>query len=411
MTRYLIGEHAVTAGTPAFDQFVAVAYATKQRPRCLCRDPGLEMYIARCGEALIVKRMPDSGRDHAPDCASYEPPAELSGLGEVLGGAIREDVEEGITELRLAFTLRKIGGRTAPAPAAGDSDTVKTENSKLTLRGTLHFLWDQAQFNRWTPGMEGKRHWWTLHKYLLAACDDKRTRATSLRDLLYIPEPYKHDARTEIAARRTALLAPIANNGSGGRSLRILVAEVKGFEPARYGFKATMKHAPDFPFMMNEDIHRAMERRFERELSLWAAMEGTHLVMIATFSLGTTGLASIEELAVMNVTSQWLPFEDAYEKALLDRLIEERRSFIKGLRYNLGSKRPLATAVTADTGSDSHALYIMPPAATDEFRAEMDRLIAEAWSQSWIWDVSSGGMPKLPAKQHTMTGQGPTPAL
>jgi hypothetical protein len=399
MSRYQIGDQVVTIGTAAFEQLVAVAWSTRQRPRCLCRDPGLEMYIARLGEGFIVKRMPESGRDHATDCGSYEPPAELSGLGEVLGSAIREDVEEGITDLRLAFTLRKIGGRAVPVPAAGDGDTVKTQNSKLTLRGTLHYLWDQAQFNRWMPAMAGKRHWWTLHKYLLAASDDKRTRASSLRDLLYIPEPYTHDGRDDIAQRRQALLAPMAHSGGGARSLRILLAEVKTFEPARFGFKATMKQVPDFPFMMNDDIYRAMERRFERELSLWAAIEGGHLIMIATFSVRNTGLASIEELALMNVTAQWLPFEDAYEKALIDRLVEERRSFIKGLRYNLRPARPLAAAVTADTGHKAHALYIVPPAATDEFRGEMDRLIAEAWSESWIWDVASGAMPPIPPRE------------
>jgi len=47
------------------------------------------MYIAKVGNRYIVKRMPDTGQLHSPDCDSYEPPAELSGLGEVLGSAIK----------------------------------------------------------------------------------------------------------------------------------------------------------------------------------------------------------------------------------------------------------------------------------------------------------------------------------
>jgi len=55
------------------------------------------MYVARLGEGFIVKRMPDTGSHHAPDCPSYEPPAELSGLGQVLGSAITEDPATGET--------------------------------------------------------------------------------------------------------------------------------------------------------------------------------------------------------------------------------------------------------------------------------------------------------------------------
>ena len=43
--------------------------------------------LAGLDEGYIVKRMPDTGSHHAPDCPSYEPPAEFSGLGQVLGSA------------------------------------------------------------------------------------------------------------------------------------------------------------------------------------------------------------------------------------------------------------------------------------------------------------------------------------
>ena len=51
----------------------------------MCLVEGVEMYVARLGDGYIVKRMPDTGSHHAPDCPSYEPPAEFSGLGQVLG--------------------------------------------------------------------------------------------------------------------------------------------------------------------------------------------------------------------------------------------------------------------------------------------------------------------------------------
>ena len=41
------------------------------------------MYVCRLNDRYLVKRMPDTGSPHHPDCNSYEPLAELSGLGEV----------------------------------------------------------------------------------------------------------------------------------------------------------------------------------------------------------------------------------------------------------------------------------------------------------------------------------------
>ena len=39
----------------------ALGDATKLRPLCLCRSPGVPMYVARIGDQFVVKRMPLSG--------------------------------------------------------------------------------------------------------------------------------------------------------------------------------------------------------------------------------------------------------------------------------------------------------------------------------------------------------------
>ena len=50
-------------------------------------------------------------------------------------------------------------------PAAGaDSDSVASSGTKLSLRGLLHYLWDQGELTRWQPGFAGKRTWSTVRK-------------------------------------------------------------------------------------------------------------------------------------------------------------------------------------------------------------------------------------------------------
>src|SRR6202051_3133825 len=144
MHEYRFDDLIVAAGADDLQAYLGNAHGEKMRPLCLCIPNGVPMYVAKVGEHYVIKRMPSTGGTHAPDCASYEPPAELSGLGEVKGEAIRENIEHSITTLKLDFSLSKMSGRAAPAPSGVAADAVRTDGAKLTLRGTLHYLWEEA---------------------------------------------------------------------------------------------------------------------------------------------------------------------------------------------------------------------------------------------------------------------------
>ena len=73
------------------------------------------MYVARIGDRHILKRMPETGPKHDPSCNSYEAPYELSGFGHVAGSAIQENVEDGVTVLKLDFSLSKTGAKASSA--------------------------------------------------------------------------------------------------------------------------------------------------------------------------------------------------------------------------------------------------------------------------------------------------------
>ncbi|WP_371765509.1 DUF1173 domain-containing protein [Massilia sp.] len=394
---------------PGLPAALASIYGSKVRPVCTCRN--VEMYIAKVSGKYAVKRMPNTGPDHSPGCDSYEPPAELSGLGQVIGTAIEEDADEGMTTLKLGFSLSKVSGKKAPSPSTGEKDSVKTDGNKLTLRGTLHYLWDQAGFTRWSPAMENKRSWPVIRKYLLLAAENKMTKGSALVDRLYIPEPFSEDRKSEIAQRRMAQLAKASAPAKETRQLMIVIGEIKEIGTARFGFKIRFKHVPDCDFMMNEDLHKRLRKRFATEIELWSsnADNGVHLMAIATFSVGHTGVPSIEEIALMVVSPGWVPFENQFELMLLNSLTEKKRRFVKGLRYNLASTTPLACAVLQDTHPQPTALYVTPFGASEEFVAALDELIAQSKLSSWKWDPASGEMNTLPspgaagALQHRQT--------
>jgi hypothetical protein len=394
---YEIDGRRLEIGSRGFADAIADAHASHQRPRCMCLVDGVEMYVARLAgsdRGYIVKRMPDTGSHHAPDCPSYEPPAEFSGLGQVLGSAITEDPATGETTLKLDFPLARMPGRSTMPSAGGESDSVSSSGTKLSLRGLLHYLWDQAELTRWHPGFAGKRTWATVRRHLLQAAEHKLARGDSLRARLYVPEPFSIDERDAINARRLAQWQHAVAAPGKAQHLMLLIGEVKEIVPARYGFKAIVKHMPDHAFSIDEQLYRRLGRRFEPELALWGASDDIHMVMIATFGVSNAGVPAIHELCLMPVTRQWLPVEDGFEKQLLDRLVGENRAFVKGLHYNLARDNGIATAVLTDCEGSAPMLFIIP-AVLDE-ASPGPETGAPGVAPVWTWRRSGEPMPPFP---------------
>ena len=399
MPAYQIGDHEVHDADPLAPKVLAHAYAAKVRPFCLCKAPPVPMYIAAWEGRHLIKRMPGTGDLHAATCDSYEPPPELSGLGQVAGTAIRDDpATPGITTLRLDFALSKSPGKAPPATSAAVHDTVKSDGSRLTLRGTLHYLWDEAGFTKWSPAMAGKRSWFIIRKYLLQAAEGKTVKGASLSDLLFIPEEFSAEHKSEIARRRTAVFAKAAAPEKGPRPLLMGIAEVKDMGAARYGSKLTFKHLADCPFMLADDIYKRMVKRFEVEIGLWTAFEDCHLMAIFVFGVGATGIPTVEALALMLVNEGWLPFESLPEKALIDALAFDHRRFTKCMRYNLSPSRPLANVVVTDSAPQATAMYITSADVSESYATARDELISDSKLAHWLWSPADGDMPALPHK-------------
>ena len=177
--------------------------------------------------------------------------------------------------------------------------------------------------------------------------------------------------------------------------------------PARYGFKAIVKHMPDQAFAIDEQLYRRLGRRFESELALWGASDDIHMVMIATFSVAAAGIPTIVELSLMPVTRHWLPVEDGFEKQLVERLVSDGRSFVKGLRYNLGTGSALASATLTDCEGSAPLLFVVHAGIEDS------RRYLHVYDPSvpvWLWQPSSEAMPALPPPQRHQT-TAPEPAI
>jgi hypothetical protein len=148
--------------------------------------------------------------------------------------------------------------------------------------------------------------------------------------------------------------------------------------------------------MLDDDLHRRMLKRFADELELWQADEQGHLMLIATFTVGRTGLASVQELSMAMTDEHWLPYESEADKLLLDTAISAHRRFTKSLRYNLTASQHMASLVLTDTETPTAACLIEDA----EDREAIDALQADTGTDTWTWVVGDP-MPPLPPARRT----------
>lgn len=345
------------ADSPEFAVAVALAYQHQRRPRCLCRPQGVEMYVARLRDGYIVKRMPQTGSDHAPCCQSFEPAVTASGLEPLLGTAIVEDPSCGVTTLRLDFPLSLQPGRPAPPRIPSCSGSVQNQGKRLSLRSLLHFLWDQAGLTRWQPSFEGRRHWGTVRRLLLQAAEQKIACGASLSSRFFVPERFSPEIKDQIGERRRLIWASSARRTDRPQQLLLMIAELKEIVPGRHGYRVVVKHIPDVAFAMDEVLYRRVQGRFADELALWNASEDIRMVTVCAFGLNDAGLPHLASLYLMTTTRQWLPIEGVPEWQLVSRLVSHQRSFTKLLRYDLRSETKIACVTLTDAGDPAPLLF------------------------------------------------------
>jgi hypothetical protein len=157
-----------------------------------------------------------------------------------------------------------------------------------------------------------------------------------------------------------------------------------------------VKHLPDQAFALDEQLYCRLGRRFESVLALWGAADDTHLVMIATFSVTAVGIPTLVELSLMPVTRSWLPIEDGFEKQLIERLVVQGRSFVKGLRYNLGPGSAVASATLTDCEGSAPSLFVVHADIEDSVRFLPVR---DPMVPVWLWNPSCEAIPALPPRQ------------
>jgi hypothetical protein len=393
--RFSVKGRVVLASAPELQTLLAHVYETPERPRCLCVAGGVEMYVARHRE-FLVKRMPDTGSEHHPSCPSFEPEAQQSGLGELVGEAVLE-LEPGRIQLRVDFPWTRTVGRSVPRGEASEPSEVEAPLRRMSLRALMHFLFERAGFNRWSPAMEGKRSQSVLHKYLLAAAEDVLVKGVPLSERLYVPEAFNEVTKADAARRRRDKLAVLRPH-EGHSPLALVIGEFKASEAAALGRRVWIKHMPDAPLLVTNKTWERIERVFAPLLEARDADSGqrVRLVMAALIRARREHTYEIDAASLMLTSEHWIPVEGVYELPLVQALVAQHRRFVKPLRYDAKSAAAFPNVLLLDTGLVPIPLHVVSPfmAAKDISLKKLSVRVGA--SSSWLWS-SIDTMPDLPA--------------
>lgn len=398
--RFAICGKTLDASDPHLQAWLALIYGTVERPRCLCVPEGVDMYVAHY-EQYQIKRLPDSGHLHHPGCPAYAPEGTLSGLGTLLGDAVLEAVP-GQFELRVDFPWARLGGRSiSPGAARDDINNVQATPQRMSLLALLHFLFERAGFNRWTPAMSGKRSQRVVQHYLMDAARAIRVKGIALSDRLYVPEQFDPAHKVDIAQRRRqqlALLNPVADV----HPLALIVGEFKRCEPNGQGRKLWIKHLPDVPLLITEPTWQRLQRAFA---PLFEARDADNsvpvrLILVALVYARREHTYVIDAASLMLATAQWIPLQGIHELPLIQALIDQRRRFIKPLRYDAKAREAAAfpNALLLDVGDTPVPLHVVSPFMTAGERAAKERAVGEGWC--WLTECTVPRLPVVGGKRY-----------
>lgn len=406
----LIAGRRYSAGEALLQSALERVYGTEDRPRCLCIRGGVEMYVARHG-TLMAKRMPGTGHLHHPSCPSFEADYSQSGLGAQIGQTVLQHENDEV-DIRVDFPLNRGMPRGARAEEAEEPAAIKSPPAAMSMRGLLHFLFEQGGFNKWYPAMEGRRNQRTLRKYLMEASSRITIKSSHLSQRLFIPEPYVAEQHEQIVRRRREQLAFMNKRGvteGAGGSLALILGEFKESQAGHTGRRVVLKHLPDLPLMIREPAWKKLVRRYSAYFSTREAdtQNNMRLMLFALVQAENEHLLFIDMACLMLTTVNWVPIEGAHEVPLLARLTAEHRSFIKPLRYDAPTTGQFPNALLLDTGARPTALHIVSGfASTVEAAAKERALSADPDAWTWRTDDPMQALPPPWQRPYRMAGNG-----
>jgi hypothetical protein len=274
----------------------------------------------------------------------------------------------------------------------------------MSLQALLQFLFEQAGFNRWSPAMDGRRHQGVIQKYVYEVAAELRLKGKVLADWLYIPERFDEAMKEQISARRRDRLSVLRPSDGGGYEMALVVGELKDVIDSAGDVRIRLRHMSDAPLTMAAKDWLRLQRKFNWMFDLKASEVGdqVRVIMCVLVYAKQEHVLHVDTATCMLTSRNWIPLDAAFEVDLARKLTEEKRRFLKPLRYDAGPSEAFPNFLLLDAGSVPTPLHVLSGFMGKAALAAKEKAIALSDTTPWVWHTNApmAPLPPIVAKLH-----------
>lgn len=298
------------------------------------------------------------------------------------------------------------GATTTPDPPVHKQGGVSQR--AMSLKGLLHLLWSEAEINVWRPRMEGKRYMGRVHWFLNVAAQSISVGRVLLEDVLLVMAANANSSDAERNSerfvnarnknRRLLVITTLANYSTDNERK----AETKSLPIAGINGLPRLQMAPG--------LWKDCAISHPREVAGWRA--GSKLIVIAEVeplpkNSKFPPAAKVVQLALMQINAQWIPVDSSHELRIADKLVAEKRSFIKPLRFDAAKDVVFPDFILIDTQTPVPLeVFGRDDEAYEERKQEKTSFYTAKYGSSgwWCWnaamDPNGQNISAFPEKKH-----------
>jgi hypothetical protein len=316
----------VKRGTVTAGEACERAYLEPGHAFCMCTVPPQKMQIRLRNAKYHLAVWPEGGERHDPSCDYYRQTAADLSVDET-ERAVRE-IDEGYA-LRLGFALeqsRVIKSREGGTRQPRDRD--QSSGQTLTLEQTLHFLWTQADMNRWRNGWH--RDWRFVESKITRLAASTQIGSRCLGDYLFVVPHFTQQRKDLVREAWATFRGGLASDADTVVKVPLVLGELRSIE--RVGTHSILSLTHTFErIYCDQEIYAQLLRQYPYLEARVGATELHHdqdrVVLLLRIRVMDGQRMDVVGAAAMPVNAKWIPAWSAAESHLATMLIAQGRTF------------------------------------------------------------------------------------
>lgn len=301
--------------------------------KCLCvTDAPIGLVVRKLGRGHILAAWPGTVENHSEGCPFRGEHRPAITANRELNQKLKNDAQE---------LIYRSGWRSDDRLDQGSSDGNITN---VDLTWLLSELWQESMLSAWKHGW--RRDWSFVKSRLLKVAAQKVVNRASLASRLYVPSTFKAIRKAEINAVWSGFLKPLkqrpftysVDDSQPPYFTSLVIGELGSIAWTSGTWVIRLRnHSSEFGLV--PEAAETIDPRLTSKLQQLSVGGKCRPVVALCVAIDHLGLLHVLDMAILKVSSLWLPASLPIEHELIDALIKHGHEFhiTKGHRWGAGA--------------------------------------------------------------------------